>query len=69
MVLVRKDGRIGGFLSGLGRTRGEALINTIMEEDAKAVVALLEDGKLEEAKMKIRSLCAALALGVAGSSR
>lgn len=56
MVLVRKDGRIGGFLSGLGRTSGEALIGTIRNQDEAAVMKLLDAGKVDEAKQLILKL-------------
>ncbi len=56
LLLIRKDGRIGGVVSGLGHAGSEALTNTILKQDELAVEALIEEGKLEEAKNKILAL-------------
>lgn len=58
-VLIRKDGRIAAFLSGLvgqmGRG-GPTLGNVIAQEDEKEVTAALERGEIDAAKEKIFTL-------------
>lgn len=56
LLLLRQDGRIGGVVTGLGHAGSDALTNTILREDELAVEALIEAGKLEEAKSRILAL-------------
>lgn len=58
-VLLRKDGRIACFVSGLAKQGGRGdftLGNVVMQEDENAVTAALERGEIEATKEKILAL-------------
>ncbi|HEX5790535.1 MAG TPA: hypothetical protein VFY13_05245 [Luteolibacter sp.] len=58
-VLIRKDGWVAAFVSGLADQsgpRGMTLCNTVQLEDEKTVVALLERGEVQAAREKIMAL-------------
>ncbi len=58
-VLIRKDGHIGGVVSGLssfGGRDGGPLRNAILWQDEKAIDAQLAAGKVDEAKATIMAL-------------
>ncbi len=58
-VLIRKDGWIAAMVSGLAEQsgpRGLTLCNTVLLEDEKSVVAMLERGEVQAAKEKILTL-------------